>query len=163
NNVAAVFVTANLPPFASPGVRIDVTVSSMGDAKSLEGGLLLLTPLYASDGKIYAAAQGPITLGGYTAGGTGNSKQVNHPTVGRIPAGGLVERDSSLDLHQLTKLSLVLSDSNFSTAEEIAGVINQEFHHEIAVAVDARRVEVDTLAAGTGSVPALMARMENLA
>src|SRR5271169_143914 len=81
NNVASVFVTASLPAFASPGTRLDVTVSSVGDARSLEGGLLLLTPLYGADGKIYGAAQGAILLGGYTAGNGGNSKQLNHPTV----------------------------------------------------------------------------------
>ena len=109
-----------------------MTVSSVGDARSLEGGLLLLTPLYGADGKIYGAAQGAILLGGYTAGNGGNSKQLNHPTVGRIPGGGLVERDSSLDLHKLERVSLLLSDPNFSTAEQIAGVINQEFKGEIA-------------------------------
>src|SRR6202140_1094550 len=116
NNVASVFVTASLPPFASPGTRLDVTVSSVGDARSLEGGLLLLTPLYGADGKIYGAAQGAVILGGYTAGNGGNSKQLNHPTVARIPGGGLVERDSSLDLQKLERASLLLSDPNFSTA-----------------------------------------------
>lgn len=86
-NVAAVFVSANLPPFARPGMRLDVTVGSAGDARSLEGGLLLLTPLYAADGQIYAAAQGPLVLGGYAAGSGGNAKQVNHPTTARIPNG----------------------------------------------------------------------------
>src|SRR5580698_83026 len=88
-NVAAVFVTADLPPFSRPGMPLDVVVSSAGDARSLEGGLLLLTPLYAADGQVYASAQGPLVLGGYAAGGgTGsaaNSKVLNHPTVGRIP------------------------------------------------------------------------------
>jgi flagellar P-ring protein precursor FlgI len=82
-NVAAVFVTANLPPFSRPGMPLDVTVSSAGDARSLEGGLLLLTPLYAADGQVYAAAQGALVVGGYAAGSATNSKQVNHPTVGR--------------------------------------------------------------------------------
>src|SRR6204780_3500626 len=103
-NVAAVFVTANLPVFARPGTQVDVTVSSIGDAKSLEGGLLLLTPLYGADGQVYAAAQGPLTLGGYSEGTKTNSKQVNHPTVGRIPGGALVERDSSFDLRKLEKV-----------------------------------------------------------
>lgn len=163
NNVAAVFVTATLPPFASPGTRLDVTVSSVGDAKSLEGGLLLLTPLYGPDGKVYGEAQGPLTLGGYSAGGAGNTKQVNHPTVGRIPNGGIVERDSSLDLRNLAKLSLLLRDSSFSTAEQVAGAINREFGHEVAAAIDGRRVEIDPAAAGAASLPALLARVENLA
>ncbi len=161
-NVAAVFVTANLPPFATPGTRIDVTVGSAGDAKSLSGGLLLLTPLYAADDKTYAAAQGPLTLGGYTAGGHGNSKQVNHPTTGRIPGGGIVERDSSLDLHTLTKLSLLLNEPAFGTAGEVAGVINQEFGKSVATVVDSRRVDIDNAAAGSGSVHALLARVQSL-
>jgi flagellar P-ring protein precursor FlgI len=160
NNVAAVFVTANLPPFARPGSRLDITVSSVGDAKSLEGGLLLLTPLYGADGKIYADAQGAVTLGGYSAGGGGNAKQLNHPTVARIPEGGLVERDTSVDLRQLGKLSLLLRDANFSTAEEVAGVINRDFQKPIAAAVNSGRVEIDP--AGMASIPALLARVENL-
>jgi len=162
NNVAAVFVTASLPPFATPGTRLDVTVASVGDARSLEGGLLLLTPLYGADGKIYAAAQGPVTLGGYTAGNGGNSKQVNHPTAGRIPGGGLVERDSSLDLHSLAKLSLLLNEPNFSTAEEVAGAINREFDKPIAAVIDSRRVDIDSTGSSAASVPALLARVENL-
>jgi len=132
NNVAAVFVTASLPAFARPGTRVDVTVSSIGDAKSLDGGLLLLSPLYGADGKVYAAAQGPITLGGYSAGSTGNAKQVNHPTVGRIPAGGLVERDVALDLRSLPKLSLQLRESNFRAAYEISSAINEELGKPLA-------------------------------
>ena len=161
-NVAAVFVTANLPPFATPGTRIDVTVASAGDARSLAGGLLLLTPLNAADGKTYVAAQGPLTLGGYTAGGHGNSKQVNHPTTGRIPGGGIVERDSSFDLHTLTKLSLLLNEPDFSTAGEVAGAINREFGRSIASVVDSRRVDIDNRTSGADSVPALLARVQSL-
>src|SRR5580698_794104 len=161
-NVAAVFVTADLPPFSTPGTRIDVTVASAGDARSLSGGLLLLTPLYAADGKTYAAAQGPLTLGGYTAGGHGNSKQVNHPTTGRIPGGGIVERDSSLDLRALTTLSLLLNEPDFSTAVEVAGTINKEFGKAIASVIDSRRVDIDNTAGGSGSVPALLARVQSL-
>jgi len=161
-NVAAVFVTANLPPFARPGMTLDVTASSIGDAKSLEGGLLLLTPLYGADGRIYAEAQGPVTLGGYSAGVGGNVKQVNHPTVGRIPSGALVERDTSLDLRHLGRLSLLLNDSNFSTAEELADAINKEFAKPVASDVDGRRVDLDAAAAGSPTLPALLARVENL-
>src|SRR5438105_11966204 len=93
-NIAAVFVTATLPPFSRPGMKIDVTVSSIGDAKSLAGGTLLLTSLSAVDGKPYAVAQGPLVIGGYSAGPSTNAKVVNHPTVGRIPSGALVERDA---------------------------------------------------------------------
>jgi flagellar P-ring protein FlgI len=161
-NVAGVFVTANLPAFARPGTRLDVTVSSAGDAKSLEGGLLLLTPLYGADGQVYAAAQGPLTLGGFSEGGGANSKQVNHPTVGRIPGGGLVERDAALDLRSLGGLSLLLTDPNFTTAEEVAAAINREFKRTMAVAVDSRRVNIDRTSTEAADLPALLARVENL-
>ncbi len=161
-NVAAVFVTANLPPFARPGTPVDVTVSSIGDAKSLEGGLLLLTPLYGADGGVYAAAQGPVTLGGYSAGGSGNGKQVNHPTVGIISGGGRVERGITVDLQRQEILSLLLSEPDFSTAEEVAGAINRDFGHEIASAADSRRIDIRTGAIGSPGVSAFLARVENL-
>ncbi|HEY1271079.1 MAG TPA: flagellar basal body P-ring protein FlgI [Terriglobales bacterium] len=163
NNVAAVFVTANLPVFARPGTQIDITVSSVGDAKSLEGGMLLLTPLTGADGQIYAAAQGPLTIGGYTTGGSGNGKQVNHPTVGRIPAGGLVERAIAMDLRALPRLSLLLREPSFTAASEIALAVNHEFGKTVAAASDGRRIEIDTAATGTTSLVALMTRVENLA
>jgi flagellar P-ring protein FlgI len=141
-NVAAVFVTASLPPFSRPGIHLDVIVSSIGDARSLEGGLLLLSPLYAADGQVYAAAQGPVVVGGYTAGSATNAKQVNHPTVGRVPGGALVERDSSLDLAKLDRLSLLLNDANFSTAEDMASVINQALAAQVATVIDSRRVDI---------------------
>jgi flagellar P-ring protein precursor FlgI len=162
NNVAAVFVTAALPPFSRPGTRVDVTVSSIGDAKSLEGGLLLLTPLYGADGQVYAAAQGALIVGGYSAGTTGNSRQVNHPTVGRVPAGGLVERDVSLDLRSLSKLSLLLSEPNFSAADQIASTINRELGRELATAIDSRRVDILVASNGISNLPALLARIEKL-
>ncbi len=162
NNVASVFVTATLPPFARPGTALDVTVSSIGDAKSLEGGMLLLTPLRAADGEVYAAAQGPLTVGGYSAGGAGNGKQVNHPTVGRIPSGGLVERDAAADLHRLSKVSWLLADESFSTAGAVAAAVNREFDAPLAAVVDSRRVEVLLPADGKTSLPALIARIEKL-
>jgi flagellar P-ring protein FlgI len=162
NNVAAVFVTASLPPFARPGMHLDVVVSSSGDARSLEGGLLLLTPLYASDGQVFAAAQGPLVVGGYSAGSATNAKQVNHPTVGRVPGGGLVERDNSLDLARLDHLSLLLNDASFSTAEEVASAINQEWSLPIATVVDSRRIEIKVSQAAPTGVPALLARVENV-
>jgi flagellar P-ring protein FlgI len=161
-NVAAVFVTASLPPFARPGMPLDVLVSSAGDARSLEGGLLLLTPLYAADGQVYAAAQGPLVVGGYAVGSAANAKSVNHPTVGRIPNGGLIERDSSLDLTKLQHLSLLLNDASFTTVEEVAAVINHELAAPAATVVDSRRVEIKTPAPDAGNIPALLARIENL-
>ncbi len=162
NNVAAVFVTANLSPFSRPGMHLDIMVSSSGDARSLEGGLLLLTPLYAADGEIYAAAQGPLVVGGFTAGSATNSKQVNHPTVGRIPGGALIERDSALDLSKLDRLSLLLDEANFTTAGEVAAAINREMARPAATAVDSRRVEIQRPTGETVSVPELLARIENL-
>jgi len=163
NNVAAVFVTASLPAFAAPGTRLDVTVASVGDARSLEGGLLLLTPLYGPDGKVYAAAQGALVVGGYAAGNGGNSKQVNHPTAARIPGGGVVERDSSLELRKLERVSLLLNDADFATAEEVANSVNRDFGKEVASVVDSRRVDLDPAVAGAASLPALLARVEKLA
>jgi len=161
-NVAAVFVTAELPPFARPGTRLDVTVASAGDAISLAGGMLLLTPLYGADGQVYATAQGSLVLGGYSEGGGSNSKQVNHPTAGRVPGGGLVERDSSLDLRNMEKVALLLNDPNFQGAEEVANAIDQEFAKPIASVVDSRRVEIRLAESESKDIPALLARVENL-
>lgn len=162
NNVAAVFVTANLPPFSRPGMHLDVMVSSSGDARSLEGGLLLLTPLYAADGQVFAAAQGPLVVGGYTTGTATNSRQLNHPTVGRVPGGALIERDSSVVLSGLDRLSLLLNDASFTTAEEVATVINREWSAPLARAIDGRRIEIQVSATDQTSVPALLARIEDL-
>lgn len=162
NNIAAVFVTATLPPFARPGTSLDITVSSIGDAKSLEGGQLLLTPLRAADGLVYAEAQGALTLGGYSAGPTGNSKQVNHPTVARIPSGGRVERDTSLDLQGMALVSLLLRDPDFVVASNMSNAINRELGVTAATVIDARRVEVDMRLTKCSSVPSLMARLEEL-
>ncbi len=161
-NVAAVFVTASLAPFSRPGIALDVTVSSAGDARSLEGGVLLLTPLYAANGQVYASAQGPLVLGGYAAGSSANSKVLNHPTVGRIPGGALVERDSSLDLARLDHLSLLLNDASFSTAERVAAAINREWSLPVATAIDSRRIEVKLAMDSPKAVPAVLARIENL-
>jgi len=156
-NVAAVFVTATLPPFARPGTQIDVTVSSIGDATSLAGGTLLLTPLYAADGQVYGEAQGALTLGGYSAGKGGNTKQVNHPTAGRIPNGGLVERDVAVDLNAQRHIALVLRDTDFRVSHDVADAINAEVGRPIANAVDGRRVELQTTA--EANIPALLAKI----
>ena len=161
-NIAAVFVTATLPPFARPGMKLDVTVSSIGDAKSLAGGTLLLTPLRAADGSTYAAAQGPLVIGGYSAGNATNAKVVNHPTVGRIPEGALVERDASLDLTQVKLLSILLRDPDFQTAEETASTINHELGAGLAHVVDSRRVDIADLKGAGGDLPLLLARIGEL-
>lgn len=162
NNIAAVFVTATLPPFARQGSVLDVTVSSIGDAKSLEGGMLLLTPLYGADGEVYAAAQGPVAVGGFAAGGAGAAKQMNHPTIGRIPSGGRVEHSLSFDLNRLSPVSLLLREADFTTAGEISDAINSEFGHEVATARDGGRVDLNPDATGMKNMTALLARVENL-
>jgi flagellar P-ring protein precursor FlgI len=143
-------------------MKIDVTVSSAGDAKSLAGGLLLMTPMQAADGNVYAVAQGALTLGGYSAGGSGNSKTVNHLTVGRVPEGGIVERDTALDLASMNKLSLLLRDPDFSAARDVAAAINKELGKDVARAVDSRRVDVIGLTATVGAIPEFMARIGSL-
>jgi flagellar P-ring protein precursor FlgI len=162
NNIAAVFVTADLPPFARPGMKIDVTVSSIGDAKSLAGGMLLMTPLKSSNGSVYAVAQGPLTLGGYRAGTSANSKVVNHLTVGRIPEGGIVEQDSSVQLGTMNTLSILLRDPDFGAARDIAAAINKEVGTDMARAIDSRRIELASPNSVAGGVPALMARIDAL-
>jgi flagellar P-ring protein precursor FlgI len=141
-NMAAVFVVSTLPPFSRPGSKLDITVSSAGDARSLEGGILLMTPLYGPDGQIYAQAQGSLVLGGYMASASGNARQVNHPTTARIPGGALVERSVAFDLKQLQTLSIVLNDADFHTAERLSAAIDQTLGSARAHAVDSRRVEV---------------------
>lgn len=160
-NVASVFVTAQLPPFARPGERIDVNVASIGDAKSLQGGVLLMTPLNGPDGRVYAVAQGPVILGGFSAGGRLNSAQENHPTTARIPAGASVELDTAIDLNRMQTVSLLLSDANFTTAEETASTINHTLGKHVATAIDSRRVDVDVAACGQ-RVPEIMASIENI-
>lgn len=159
-NMAAVFIAATLPPFAQPGNKIDVIVSSAGDARSLEGGLLLMTPLYGPDGQIYAQAQGPIVLGGYSVQANGNSKSVNHPTTGRVPSGGIVERAVPLDLDHMRKLSLLLNDPDFRTAELVASSINKTLGRNAAHAADSRRIEIFALP--SDDIPDLLARVESI-
>ena len=161
-NVAAVFVTASLPPFARPGSKLDVTVSSAGDAKSLEGGVLLMSSLRGPDGQVYAEAQGPLALGGYSEGATGNLRAVNHPTVGRIPSGALVERDALVDLSQMHRVNLLLRNPDFAAAEAMAQSINAEFHNDIALPIDSRTVQVDVEGAHASSVPVLIGRIQSL-
>jgi flagellar P-ring protein precursor FlgI len=157
-NMAAVFVVATLPPFSRPGYRMDITVSSAGDARSLEGGILLMTPLYGPDGQIYAQAQGSLVLGGYMASSGGNTRQLNHPTTARIPGGALVERSVPFDLKQMHKVSVVLNDADFHTAERMADAIDKALGKARAHAIDSRRVEVAT--APNEDVAALLDRVE---
>jgi flagellar P-ring protein precursor FlgI len=159
-NMAAVFVVATLPPFSRPGYKVDITVSSAGDARSLEGGVLLMTPLYGPDGQIYAQAQGALVLGGYMATGGGNTKLSNHPTTARIPGGALVERAVPFDLTQMHTVSVVLNDADFHTAERMAAAIDKELGRPRAHAIDSRRVEI--AAAQGEDLAALLDRVEEI-
>jgi flagellar P-ring protein precursor FlgI len=161
-NVAAVFVTASLPAFSRPGMKVDVTVSSVGDAKSLEGGVLLLTALRAANGEIYAEAQGPLVIGGYSEGASGNVRSVNHPTVGRISEGAIVERDAAVDLSRFKIVSFLLLNSDFTAARDVADAVNQEFGKNIANALDSRRIDINVADSGAPSVPILISRVQNL-
>lgn len=127
NNIAAVIVTATLPPFASPGMQLDVTVSSIGDAGSLQGGTLLLTALKAANGETYAAAQGSLSIGGFAAGRGGANVQVNHPTVGRVPQGALVEREAPSVRPDPNGFRLQLRQPDFATASRVKDALLIEF------------------------------------
>lgn len=173
-NVAAVMVTADLPFFAKVGGRIDVLVSSIGDAKSIAGGTLLPTPLYTPDGQLHVIAQGPLSVGGFNlSAGGGNSIQKNHPTVGRIPNGGAVQKSpppwmlsptqASLS-NPLTQLTIVLNEPDFTTVTRMASAINDKFSevkNPIAHPLDASSIKVIAPVSGEGFV-AFVSRLENL-
>lgn len=141
-NVAAVMVTAELPPFARQGTRIDVTVSSLGDADSLEGGQLMATPLMGADGNTYAVAQGAILLGGFTAEGRGGTVTKNHTTAGRIADGAIVEREMDFNLADMENLRLILKNPDLTTAMRVSDAINEEFGEPLSKAVDSSTVDV---------------------
>jgi flagellar P-ring protein precursor FlgI len=159
-NVAAVMVTAKLPPFARPGTTLDVTVSSLGDATSLQGGTLLLTPLQGPDGRTYALAQGPLSVGGIAASGSGgDTVQKNHPTVGRIPAGAVVEREVPTPLDP-EALSLVLHHPDFTTAVRLAEAVNRVGFGAVARATDPSTVAVRVPAELRTHLTEFIARLE---
>lgn len=142
-NVAAVMVTANIPPFAKIGTTIDVLVSSIGDAKSLQGGTLALTPLKGADGKVYALAQGPISIGGFGAtGAAGGGIQKNHLTVGRIVNGAIIERQIPFDIARKQQLNITLDICDFTTILRICDTINHRFGEYIARPVDGRTIDL---------------------
>jgi len=141
-NVAAVMVTTSLPAFAQPGQTLDVTVSSMGNAKSIRGGTLLLTPLKGADGQVYGMAQGNVLVGGVGASAAGGSKVVNHLSVGRISAGATVERVVASSLGQGDVINLELKESDFSTASKVVDAINKQFGPQTAAAQDGRVIRV---------------------
>lgn len=161
-NVAAVMVTATLPPFAPKGTRLDVVVSSIGDATSLQGGTLLLTPLRGPDGEVYAVAQGPLSIGGFVGGGGANQVQKNHPTTGRIPRGAVVEREIPFPLEGQQVFYLDLHQRDFTTARNIARSINQALGGALAHAEHPGRVRVEIPPEYQDRVVDLVAAVESL-
>ncbi len=161
-NAAAVMVTATLPPFPKPGTRIDVTVSAMGDAKTLQGGTLLMTPMKGVDGKVYAIAQGPVSVGGFVGGGGGSKVVKNHPTVGNVPGGAIVEKDLPFTLGKGDHLRLFLHRQDFTNASRIAARINEEFEGGPAAAVDSATVRIAVPDAYRVRLPELITVVEAL-
>ncbi len=161
-NVAAVIVTATLPPFARAGGRIDVTVSAIGDAKSLRGGTLIMTPLNAADGQIYAVAQGPIVAGGISAEGDAGSVTTGVPTAGTLPAGARVENEVEFDFAALAQLRLALRIPDFTTASRIEQAINALLGRGVAQMLDPGTVQLEIPEAYNGRPAHLLAAVENL-
>lgn len=161
-NVASVMVTSELPPFARPGSKVNITISSMGDAKSLQGGILLITPLKGADGNTYAVAQGPIDLGGFAVSDGGDSAQKNHPTVGTIPQGALVERAIPFDLFQSNKIRIVLRSPDFTTMTRVVAALNRRIGKPAAVAIDSAAVEVPIDPEARGNPVGLIAALEQV-
>ena len=160
-NVAAVMVTARLPAFARPGTRMDVSVASMGNARSLAGGVLLITPLTGADGQVYGLAQGSVQAGGIEIAAYGSSFQKNQPTSGRVPAGATIERSVAPSLDKET-LTLGLKRPDFTTASNLVEAINKALGEEAAKAVDPAQVVVKVPAAFKGKVVGLLTKLETL-
>jgi flagellar P-ring protein precursor FlgI len=171
-NTAAVVVTATLPPFPKPGTKIDALVSALGDAKSLQGGTLLLTPLKGPDGKVYALAQGPVSIGGFIGGGGGTTVQKNHLTSGRVPQGVIIEQDFPFTLGNGGEIKIFLQIPDFTTATEITKKINETLNFEYAFTIDPsairlkippdyanKKVELITLIEGLEVSPDIPARV----
>jgi flagellar P-ring protein precursor FlgI len=161
-NIAAVVVTAEIGPYMQNGGRIDVVASSIGDARSLQGGTLLPTPLRGPDGGVVALAQGPLSIGGFGAGGGGNSVAVNHLTVGRVPRGALVQAAHPATLGDQDTLNLALYEPDFASAARLANAINMELGADAARALDAGSVRVRVPSAYKGNLAELIARLEPL-
>lgn len=162
DNVAAVMVTASLPPFAKSGTRIDVVVSSLGDAESLSGGMLVRTPLMGPDQQVYAVAQGSVIVGGVSAAGQAAKVEKNHPTVGRIPGGALVEREIGFALPGGGPYVFHLREADFTTITRMVDVVNEAFQADIARALDAKSMAI-TLPQDYASRPVqFLSGVENL-
>lgn len=160
-NVAAVMVTAQLPPFLKPGDSIDINIASMGDAKSLQGGVLIQTPLRGANGQVYAVAQGPVSIGGFAAGSGGSGQQKNFLTVGTTPNGAMVEREVPMQMADNGMVRLALNQPDFTTASRIADAVNRRFGG-IANAKDPGTVEMYVPGEYSGNTVAFVASMEEL-
>lgn len=160
-NTAAVMITATLPPFSRLGTKIDVTASSIGDASSLQGGVLLMSPLRAANGDVYAVAQGAVSIGGFAVRSATASVQKNQPTVGRVPEGALVEREVNFSLQGRDTLTLVLHQGDFTTANRLASVINQKIQEPVAQPLDSRSVQVTVPAAFRSRLVEFITEIEN--
>lgn len=161
-NVAAVMVTAQMPASATPGAKLPVSVSSIGDASSLHGGTLLMTPLRGIDGNVYALAQGAILVGGYAAGGAGASSSKNVPTAAAIPNGAVVERSIPFAFNDQKDIAINLNASDFSTTMKVVDAINLQLGGKFAVANSASTIKLDIPAAFEGNIVPLLASLENL-
>ena len=162
-NVAVVMVSASLPTFAREGDTLDVTVSSAGDARSLVGGTLLITPLKGANGRVYALAQGPLSVGGYRYDANGNVVQKNHPTTGSVPNGATVELGVSADmLDARQSVTFVLSEPDYTTASRVAAAINRQLGGGLAKAKDASGIEIAVPPAQQGELVDLFTRIENV-
>lgn len=161
-SIASVVVSASLPPFAKPGMKIDALVSTIGDAKSIQGGTLLLTPLKGPDGKVYALAQGPVSIGGFAVQGAGATAQKNHPTAGKIPSGATIETEAIFALGNENDIRLFLHKADFATANEISKKINEAFDGNYAHPVDPSSVKLLIPPEYTEKLVALISRVEML-
>jgi flagellar P-ring protein FlgI len=161
-NVAAVMVTANLPPFGTQGTRMDVTVSALGDAKSLQGGTLLVTPLLGADGNVYAVGQGSLAIGGFQVEGDAAKITRGVPTVGRIANGAIIEREIDFALNRLMQLRLALRNADFTTAKRIAAAVNDFIGSPTAEPLDPATVQLTIPAKYHGNVVALLTEIEQL-
>ena len=161
-NVAAVMVTGNLPPFGTQGTRMDVTVSSLGDAKNLQGGTLLVTPLLGADGNVYAVAQGSVAIGGFQAEGEAAKIVRGVPTVGRIANGAIIEREIEFALNRLPNVRLALRNADFTTAKRIAAAVNDYLGAKSAEPIDPSTVQLSIPAEFKGNVVAFLTEIEQL-
>jgi len=161
-NIASVVITSTLPPFAKPGIKIDALISSIGDAKSLQGGTLLLAPLKGPDGKVYGLAQGPVSIGGFAAEGEAGAVQKNHPSAGRVPLGVTIEREPEFKLGGGDDIRLFLHEADFTTSNEIAKTINKEFNGEYAFPVDSSSIKVTIPPLFKGNIVSLISSIDML-